>query len=210
MTLPEHPILFSGEMVRAILDGRKTQTRRVILPQPYDAARGMIWRGGSKLRLAGYGADYVHTDRNAMEKAMREVCPYGKKGHRLWVREAWRIYSADEGTQSVQYRADVPGGSDWKPSIHMPRWASRINLEITDVRVERVQEIGGRDAVEEGIDLKKHECGCEVCSPSTKLCPATTSSLVMEYASLWDSLNGKNGHAWALNPYVYVIVFQKV
>lgn len=141
-TVRERPILFSGPMVRAILEGRKTQTRRV-LKNPDDGVSTTI-EDGSPLYCDDGG--FWHP----------RPCPYGQPGDRLWVREAhqlspdgpiYRATAREHGTYE-------PGGAGpWRPSIHMPRWASRITLEITDVRVERVQEITEDDAIAEGVEV---------------------------------------------------------
>lgn len=198
MTIPEHPILFSGEMVRAIQRGEKTQTRRVIVPQPHRSGPqfSWLWEAGPKLRRAGYGANYVHTDLAAMVRAMIAVCPYGQIGHRLWVREAWRTNTAGEGTQCVLYSSDferIPDDGKWRPSIHMPRWASRLTLEITMVRAERLQQITDADARAEGC------CGV-----------SSTHFGTPNFRYLWDSLNAKRGYGWDVNPWVYVLEFKKV
>ena len=141
----EKPILFSGEMVRAILDGRKTQTRRVIKPQPMFsnvAVNGMTL----ERQIAGEKAWLIN-----------HKCPYGKPGDTLWVRETWASHrymddtAPSEFTPGAQmlpifYRANYGSAlsgdcGKWRPSIHMPRWASRLTLRVVDVRIERVQEI---------------------------------------------------------------------
>jgi hypothetical protein len=174
--MKERPILFSGPMVAAILDGRKTQTRRIIKPQP-------------------------RTD----------VCPYGVPGDRLWVKETWAIVCAGEvqrlpafeyekvNTKDLSayldpecdlvYRADVHNDiRGWRPPRYMPKWASRILLEITGVRVERVQDIGEADAKAEG------------CMGGLPV-----------FSHLWDSIHkGKEGREWEANPWVWVIEFKRV
>ena len=152
----ERPILFSAPMVRAILEGRKTQTRRVVKPQPHHGPVGeMVCLGG---------ADWAMDDGDLSGQFR---CPYGVPGDRLWVREAWApnegsaggyIYRADVGEGSSGfYQADLKIGEwthiapRWRSSIHMPRWASRITLRITDVRVERLQDISEADAIAEGL-----------------------------------------------------------
>lgn len=142
-TCVERPILFSGEMVRAILAGRKTQTRRIARPQPptVEAANALS------------GPDYYTTNAGLR-------CPYGKPGDRLWVRETWaanatlNLHKPSElRGESIYYRATHGNDSHfvWRPSIHMPKWASRITLEITGVRVERVDSISLEDAIAEGF-----------------------------------------------------------
>jgi hypothetical protein len=136
------------------------------------------------------------------------TCPYGVAGDRLWVREAWKPDNKFKGGgiprlgitfgEGVQWRAANPDQTGpWKPSIHMPRWASRITLEITKVRVERLQDISEEDAKAEGVDYQ--ECG-RIGMPKR--------SHIAGYASLWDSLHGKG--AWELNPFVWVIDFCRV
>lgn len=143
--MKERPILFSGEMVRAILEGRKTQTRRVIKPQPDSARNSVFVKSGFETKH-GYEIK----------------CPYGQPGDRLWVRETWGLWDTDpkDGPERAKifYRATDENRRDlryqrWRPSIHMPRWASRINLEITNIRIERVQDITEEDAKAEGLFL---------------------------------------------------------
>lgn len=155
--MKEHPILFSGPMVKALLAGTKIQTRRVIKP----------------------GADIR--------------CPYGCAGDRLWVRETW-CRTEDGG---IAFRADTwtvhPGVDEtWKPSIFMPRWACRLRLEITRVRMEKLQDISEADAIAEGLE------------------PVGVVSARDQYHILWDDLNAKRGFGWAMDPRVWVIEFRKV
>lgn len=170
----ERPILFSGEMVRAILDGRKTQTRRVLKAPvmddiPYEPLEIQLQDGAAIVRATSY-------ERGLTPGAIggfRLQCPYGKPGDRLYVRETWGIShhggATIKGTPHdpyVLYRAtnSEPTGDElenqwepfkWRPSIHMPRWASRILLEITDVRVERLQDISEEDARAEGYESRE-------------------------------------------------------
>jgi len=198
----ERPILFSGPMVRAILDGRKTQTRRIVSD---DHARF----------LSGEPVVGPH------------LRPYAKVGDRLWVREAWAPHPEDEQdpAERICYRADgsiwgpAPHGTGsrrvssfeedvtltpprWRPSIHMPRWASRLSLEVTGVRVERLQEITPADATAEGITW---EPGTPwTCSEARK----TTNARVSLFADLWDSVN-EGRSTWATNPWVWVVEFTR-
>src|SRR5574343_352725 len=168
IAIKERPILFSAPMVRAILDGRKTQTRRVVKPQPTNKHLSyMAIEGGAILN----GPDYPDGENDFVK------CPYGQPGDRLWVRETWCHAADDSGrfkynakgdldASCCHYRADgyevhhIAGEetkngqpkSPWCSPIHMPRWASRITLEITDVRVERLQDISEEDAEDEGMD----------------------------------------------------------
>lgn len=224
MASKERPIIFNGEMVRAILDGRKTQTRRIMKPQPtpddfvcpYDGPRGgHIWPS----RNHQYG---LHVERmlqngdGGWDGLASHACHLGEIGDRLWVRETWQgplfdledmevyaedsskfknpsycVYAADGGPRPeyVDHEDNLRGG--WRTSIHMPRWASRITLEITGVRVERLNSISAADARAEGItDL--HGVGQE-CYLFTRL---------------WRDIYGED--SWSENPWVWVIEFKRV
>ena len=190
------PILFNGEMVRAILDGRKTQTRRVVKPQPRFIAHthpsvAPYWRWEPCKNFSG-----TFTLRFA-----REFSTYGAPGDRLWVRETW-MPETEQGipTGGIIWRAsdnkpmpDGDGPLRWKPSIHMPKSASRITLEVTGMQVERVQDISEEDAYAEGIDLA----------------PTIPHPLVW-FRDLWDSINVKRGFGWDANPWVWVVAFRSV
>lgn len=228
----ERPILFSGPMIRALLDGSKRQTRRVVkgtngiigplggLGFPDKSLRGITeFRGGQPLY---------------------DMCPYGVVGDRLWVRETWYdniMNRAEHPTEpfdevrrcpgEVYYRADgefarqFPEDYEdaiWRPSIFMPRWASRLTLTITDVRVERLQEISADDAMAEGLKawskdgkLVKHGIADPDGMPGSDY-PGTWPwhewriSPVDAYEKLWDSLNAKRA-PWSSNPWVWVLTF---
>lgn len=210
----ERPILFSGPMVRAILAGQKTQTRRVVKPQPDMEHNGEpYWYEG------GYRAWEYRKPANVPERNSDNnvVCPFGQPGDRLWVRESYRVMRP-HGIDEVQYKADwKPLPHDgWKSSIHMPRWASRLTLEITDVRVERLQDITEEDALAEGIAEvgrcqkyvlhlpRYHWNPLEPCDGDTYDAPS------MAFSDLWDSINAKRGHGWDTNPFVWVVTFKQV
>ena len=169
-------------MVRAILDGTKTQTRRIVKPLP----------SGHALTVTMHPIGHAEFYRN--HRCLDIVrCPYSKPGDNLWVRETW----SDKGDMRPFYRADngswLPYGGKWKPSIFMPRWASRITLEVESVRVERLQAISEADAIAEGI----------------KPFPSSPSKIpVMQYQDLWESINGPG--SWQANPWVWVITFKRV
>jgi hypothetical protein len=225
--MKERPILMSGPMVRAILDGRKTQTRRVI-----------DW---SRARIDGFhascGPDGYDT---VTEKTIERVpwnaeslkhldCPYGVPGDRLWVRESFQPLLADGvswndsdyetgngyaisyvATDGVKEFFDCPNDEAFcyriTPSIHMPRWASRITLEITDVRVQRVQEISEEDARAEGII----DGGCLNCGESEPCgCSEPKPSPVDGFVYLWDSINGKK-YPWSSNPWTWALTFRRL
>jgi len=212
----ERPILFNGEMVRAILDGRKTQTRRVIKPQPK-----------SKIVYNGNG-DWIFPGPKHIK------CPFGYKGDELWVRET--SYCDDftyndfnlartgvvskisddsiieQWKEAMYYKADGEphfeegGNCPWKPSIHMPRWASRIQLKVKGIQVERVGHISEADAKAEGIwfdgdyfrSVAHPIKGIEKSWPTAK----------MAFEKLWDSINEERGFGWDVNPYVWVVEFE--
>lgn len=198
----ERPILFSGPMVRAILAGRKTQTRRVVKPEP---AR-QNGREAGDVYVSAHG-DYPITVNVAVPGGYRPVplrCPYGAPGNRLWVREAFALRSYDcpvhdhggdypagkcdcEDKRRVCYRVDAGAehAAPWRPSIHMPRWASRITLEVTAVRVERLADITEEDARAEGVEGRG------------------------AFVALWDSLNGKRA-PFASSPWVWVVSFRRM
>ena len=243
----ERPILFSGEMVKAILEGRKTMTRRVVnkdISNQFDIDVDNTVAAYIN-QLTGDSCDPV------------EICPYGTVGDRLWVRETWQSFFPEEVTQNHQqgprsfsgvpaetakghymffyYRADGEAPDDpkygkavWHPSIFMPRRASRILLEVTDVKVERLQDITEEDAEKEGmpdeyliapvycpncqgqgtcgavhpISLGYMEIDCPECDTAKK-----------KFKNLWDSINGrgrKPGKAWDDNPWVWVVEFRRV
>lgn len=182
----ERPIIFNGDMVRAILEGRKTMTRRVVkIDSPtleFDTCTP-YWP-----TCTGKGGDFI-----------RVPCPYGQPGDRLWVRETWGSGFTDMNfktlTKGAKYKADYPDdtkftGGKWRPSIHMPRWASRITLEITNVRVERLREIDEEEARAEGF-LNNNW--------------ATARG---NFALLWDEINGPG--SWDKNLWVWVIEFKKL
>lgn len=194
--IKERPILFSGAMVRAILDGQKTQTRRVA--KEFDG---------------------LNVDKVLARFPNQRGCPYGEPGDRLWVRETWYcddyrvqrgpylqpedldvedarehgtlVYAADG---LAPYEAEQPV---WRPSIHMPRWASRITLEITGVRVERLNDCSEADAEAEGIAFLREVPDVDETLTARQL-----------YECLWDSINGAG--AWEANPWVWVVEFKRV
>lgn len=225
--MKERPILFSAPMVRAILDGTKTQTRRIVKSRPDKNMGPRCVLLPNELAGEINAGDYTN-------------CPYGHPGDRLWVRETWRIGAWDENRPAfaIDYQADgfcrrewlnvpdpmcddgelfnrlwqqstddaikalgqqdryqwEPGRSPcrWRPSIHMPRWASRITLEVTGVRVERLKDISGSDAVAEGVRSRLPDNGIAV----------------SEYQDLWESINGPG--SWNANPWVLVVEFKVV
>ena len=198
--MKERPILFSAPMIRALLDGSKTQTRRVAKPQPsrhhWEGIPGYALNmdGPAPMEGGSVGVRFNHTipqnrewDRDAWVK-----CPYGQPGDRLWVREAWMPVEHD--VQPYRYRATNPSYiGKWKPSIHMPRIASRITLDVVSVRVERLRDISRGDAMGEGCPFPNMAQGDD---------PRQW------YADLWSQINGPG--SWELNPWVWVVEFKRI
>ncbi len=220
----ERPILFSSPMVRAILEGRKTQTRRVVKPQPTGEPRPLSdWSRGLAEACHDHSPDAnklaAHSDRlkghvfpftTSSCGLMSPVCPYGHPGDRLWVRETWQPCGLTELglMQAAYYKADGKTYYDpndlsktckWRPSIHMPRWASRITLEITGVRVERLQDISEEDAESEAAERGhlKTLNGEYIINGGSHRCG---------FINLWQSIHGPG--SWDANPWVWCISFQ--
>ena len=215
------PILFSGPMVRAILEGRKSQTRRVVKPQPNPE----YWQ---EIVPGWYSPTVI---RNGLEEPGPEVygfasedegwrCPYGAPGDSLWVRETWKPYfhlneNGSVKDEGIYYKAtgsrrmmDLEPGTwsmrkadKWRPSIHMPRWASRISLSVKDVRVERVQDITYDAVVAEGV----WDMMWAVDFTKSMKYPTWKS----EWVRTWDALNAKRGYSWESNPWVWVVEFER-
>lgn len=215
----ERPILFSGPMIRAILAGQKNVTRRVVKPQP------------------GTGVVPYNTSAGAWNWVIESTgvgtrdpfpCPFGARGEKLWVRETWQEFAAlTEAPAGIAYRADSeidccgqievpPGGKfhrthrGWTPSIHMPRWASRISLEITGVTIERLQDITEEQALAEGTPC--WVCGRTIDGLSENDCECFHSKAARaSFEVLWDSINGKRlGCSWKDNPWLWAISFRRV
>ncbi|MEW3783125.1 hypothetical protein ACM74W_01850 [Pseudomonas aeruginosa] len=203
--MKERPILFTGPMVRAILEGRKTVTRRVVKPQPDFLGSMVDPNTPFKTLDAGLHA--------------RITCPHGEPGDRLWVREAW---AADAQVDAIAPRDLSQGEPIWypadfsvrqtgcsmiskgrgRPSIHMPRWASRILLEITAVRIERLQDISEKQALAEGVELE----GEGVCWAGAA--GTASDSPVESFRLLWELINGAG--SWNANPWVWGVEFKRV
>lgn len=233
------PIPFKPEMVRAVLSGAKTQTRRIastrqcVLGEEFPGPRGSD--GFSRAYLMHRASDRA---------AMLALCPYGQPGDSLWVREAWRtVAEADQlppRDLTTAYRiwheadeAHQPGAGKYRPPMFMPRWASRITLEVTGVRVERLQDISEADAVTEGCEARpfpgpwwqgykrddegelhhQQVVGNEppdwmVEPHKMKPLDHLNVSAKAEYQLLWNSINGPD--SWATNPWVWVVEFRRL
>ncbi|EDL3511768.1 hypothetical protein ABPE25_003473 [Salmonella enterica subsp. enterica serovar Newport] len=201
--MKERGMIFNAEMVRAILDGRKTQTRRPIkwkqtrFTEMAERDDGSLWPWAEDCERGG---------------DIWFACPFGVVGDHIWVRETFRVHSRATDVATLVYRASVRNSwtkqthrvpvavcnkpvtpEKWTPSIHMPRWASRITLEITDVRVERLNSISDSDASKEGCciaDMESGDCLSDV------------------FTRLWTSIYGDD--SWQANPWVWVIEFKRV
>lgn len=209
--MKERQMLFKGEMVCATLEGRKTQTRRAVkLPKKHvwgDFFDGQICPEND-LSSLGYPVDELR-------------CPYGQPGDRLWVKETWAeptsldpgptFYRADYPACVPTHFSNVPAASaiKWRPSIHMRRDQSRITLEITDVRVERLQDISGADAKAEGADCLIwngiHGTSADLIDWPLK---EADNPYRNGFALLWEAINGDG--SWNANPWVWVIEFKRM
>lgn len=202
-SIRERPILFSGPMVRAIIDGKKTQTRRIVKPQP---------EIGIPDEFIGWTAwnesVSTHDTRDPDAGVVDEwICRYGFKGQRLWVKETWYVGKPmdhkppsqfKKKVRTIKYLADGPKPNDFGRSrspLHMPRWASRITLEVTGIRVERLNGISPEDAISEGIGDWANEHNLN-------------GYWTTAFARLWESINGKG--SCAVNPWVWVVQFRRV
>lgn len=211
----ERPILFNGPMVRAVLNGDKTQTRR---------AKALDYFSNPENDPAGWwcarvdaGVAYMVYKNSPHERAVK--CPYGQPGDRLWVRETWQHANHPFGPYQehtpIFYRADYlddPHGPDgelsaegryreWRPSIHMPRAACRLVLEVARVRVERLQAINHMDALAEGVGVNPSAAGVTMTTP-----PGESLPRVM-FRALWEQINGPG--AWDVNPWVWAVEFRR-
>lgn len=221
--MTERPILFSGEMVRAILAGRKTQTRRLVNPQPpRGTVLAMNGTGDRAICFTdpGIGPHPVCVPPTSRSRDHRLPCPYGVPGDRLWVRETWGLRAYGDMTDwctssvagwtredfqrwgEIDYRADWgenQEGCRWRPAIHMPRWASRITLEIDGVRVQRLQDLSEVDAQAEGCRGVHGATGQAI--------PGPPLSAREDFERLWDRLNAERA-PWRENPWVWAITFR--
>lgn len=228
LKIKERPIIFKSEMVRAILEGRKTQTRRIVKFQPeietgydypHENETGYFWK-----------KEESYDSFDEMIADMIKHCPFGKVGDRLWVRENfccfdedWRFMGRphdlkDGPWRNILYEADngIDHGCGWRPSIHMPRWASRITLEITSIRVERLQDISEKDANAEGVEFDSgweepmgegYTDGWGFVDYMNEDQDYSMKSAKDSFESLWKSINGPE--SWNQNPWVWVIEFKR-
>ncbi len=255
--MKERGILFSAPMVRAILAGRKTQTRRVVNPQPAKLCRFEMNGAGTHALHLGppsmlSGAAFSCVPVGPKYTDHRLACPHGVPGDRLWVRETWQAwrqtsYEYDEWEVETdadrmrdakrEYRATSDSAGPWRPCLFMPRWASRITLEITEIRVQRLHDISDDDARAEGVTPYTPPDGHispdqRVPGPGFDGCRIGDQPHRLAFSDLWDSINGKaetmrddDGEpvlddddrpiktapkAWATNPWVWAITFRRL
>ena len=237
--MKERPILFSGEMVRAILDGRKTQTRRIVKHQPDERQRNII--------LSRHVLKEYLKEKGLWQLVKETSCPYGKPQDQLWVRENFKVIAFDEGApaqfspddfeeafavieyqdgqqqrvEGLVYNQCTDAGEVDEisqasrafqkksvPSIHMPRWASRIELLIKDIRVERLQDISEEDAKAEGVYNLGTKRKPEYCIEIAPFTGFRSSKAVECFRELWTSINGPE--SWDANPWVWVVDFERI
>jgi len=209
--MKQRPILFSGDMVRAILEGRKTQTRRLVNPQPIvgsgqeivQVASNDFWVGTNNGHFSGHSST-------------RFSCKFGQSGDQVWVKETFAIHPDYNPPYNFDgqyvYRATDPDwettdGWKWKPSLFMPREASRIFLEITEVRVERLQDISENDAWKEGIEFKRPPINQNATGfRHYQSGFYNAKNAQHSYQTLWEKINGPE--SWDLNPWVWVVEFK--
>ncbi len=209
--MKERPILFSGAMVRDILAGRKTVTRRLVKPQ-FEVTEAYLREKGAWLPELTLSQ---HVNNAWQAGFINDDCPYGEVGDRLWVRESFSdlrgtgiehrpdpagplhryAFAADSPPGSASDEARKDFGVKWKPSIHMPRAACRILLEITGVRIKQIQDVTTEQLIAEGLQtrLREHDAECD---------------LLHQWKELWASLNGDE--SWDANPWVWVVEFRRV
>ena len=208
--MKERPILFSGPMVKAILEGKKTQTRRVIKPQPSGPE---IFPPNQFCDQWYFRDAYYACPENDIGKYV--TCPYGKPGDRLWVRETFGYHDSHDDV--VFFKTDTIGHlpnpfvATWKPSIHMPRKFSRITLEICSIRVERLQVISEADARAEGMSVLPLQ---DASDPSawwqSEPGKHQARSPKQSFRLLWNTINAERGYGWDTNPFVWVIEFRRM
>lgn len=232
MSAREHPILMSGAMVRAILDGRKTQTRRIVTTR-----HPVTCIGSSDERddPSSWGYFFDGPDHNGYMVLGRGhderedhgrisiPCPYGAPGDRLWVRETWCLAHPDYHTEEEGERLGRPmrdgrwchyaatddvdendGRSPWRPSIHMPRWASRLTLEVAAIRVQRLQEITDEDTRAEGVTFGEMQPAIINGEPGRAMIFKARDA----FAYLWNAINGDRA-LWSSNPWVWAVTFRR-
>jgi len=210
----ERGMIFNADMVNAILSGRKTMTRRIMKPQPEVCPRGGHWWPSNVFKTMLHIEDEMQNGKGGWDGLTGDACPFGDVGDRIWVRETFRVHSKATDLATLVYRASernswteqthrVPASvcnkpvspEKWTPAIHMPRWASRITLEITGVRVERLQDISEEDARAEGVIP-----ACGGVEPYWEH--------RFNFRELWFDIYGEE--SWRANPFVWVMEFKRI
>lgn len=196
-------------MVRAIMEGRKMQTRRIVKPQPPSSAEVFNWSEPTIPGEAKAAEGFYYSDSSGLHFLAK--CPYGQPGDRLWVRETWALHPDEHPSEAgILYRATDPGWDDaatglrWRPSIHMPRAASRLTLQITEIRIERLQDISEEDSIAEGVAIDRGN-SYHVAGHEGQWAHATARGCM---ETLWGEINGTK--SWEANPFVWVISFRRV
>ncbi|HCM3233631.1 TPA: hypothetical protein N3F73_005347 [Klebsiella pneumoniae] len=251
--MKERGMIFNGEMVRAILDGRKTQTRRIMKPQPEPCPRGGHWWPSNVFKTMLHVEEEMQNGKGGWGGLVGDACPFGDVGDRIWVREAYRFPASlddvsptgvgemavatgyrkpwaptfyeftgtfSDGWKGFETPPKVSDAGKLRPSIHMPRWASRILLEITDVRVERLNAISEEDAQREGVHTevwdqtvvaRNYAARDEFFQFWSEDMPHYVEMNQLyrsSFRSLWESIYGAEN--WQANPWVWVIEFKRV
>lgn len=216
--MKQRPIIFNTEMVQAILDGRKTQTRRVLKAQPHviDTVIGERLVIEDPLNSDSY-LDFINAKSTSR---ITKHCPFGQVGDQLYVRETWRQFNSSDECGCSEYPCGCPnngtilfkatgdsGESKWKPSIHMPRSAARIILEVTDVRVERLNDISEQDAINEGCKAREG-CKWHTFEEAERGIPMHDHTAKDDFWAKWESTYGEQ--SWQSNPWVWVIEFKVI
>lgn len=226
LEMKERPILFSAPMVREVLPGQKTMTRRVVKQQPGDHHWSRLKNYSLTNNILdasdGLYVKFIHWIKDRCDEPIWSKCPYGRVGDRLWVRETWKTYAAIDhlspreiapgagveyaaGGTNIKGQERLHGMGKSRPSIFMPRWASRINLEITGIGVERLQDITEADSKKEGV------IELPFAFQATTEPGPTHDTAKDAFQYLWDSINGKTpGKSWDDNPYVWAVSFKKL
>ncbi|MBH3202605.1 hypothetical protein I5N04_01895 [Serratia marcescens] len=207
--MKERPVIFNSEMVRAILNGRKTQTRRVMKPQPEPCYRGGHWWPSNAFKTMLHIEEQMQNGQGGWKGLAGDACPFGQVGDQLWVRETFRLFDEDKECDCIDFPCNCPPHgtpiyrasnddieSKWTPAIHMPRKDCRLLLEITAVRVERLNDISEEDARAEGV------------APSQHIITPPEALYRVGFLNLWQSIYGAEN--WSANPWVWVIEFKHV
>ncbi|MCS6630614.1 hypothetical protein A9X63_18570 [Klebsiella pneumoniae] len=245
--MKERGMIFNADMVRAILDGRKTQTRRIMKPQPEPCPRGGHWWPSNMFKTMLHVEEEMQNGKGGWGGLVGDACPFGDVGDRIWVRETWatlgnedgccvdwegNLCKGDERSSARIYRASceqrpgdyglwsIPDDAYWKPhtkehkfegawrpSIHMPRWASRILLEITNIGVQRIHSISQNDAAREGL-MRLPATGRYCINHGDQYFGGASHDAREVFSWLWQSIYGEE--SWEANPWVWVIEFKRI